>query len=102
MEFDQGLDNKYFPEYQTKLAKFFNVDCNTCTGFMKFGDLESGAIVTAHFKTMPYSANQYWYSDPYLIYDMTVEILHNGELTVEHVIKPEEVLESRKIFVPLF
>lgn len=102
MEFDKGLENPYFPEYRTRLARFFNTDCNTCTGFMKFGDLETGAIVTANFKTMPYSANQFWYSDPYLVYDMVVEIVHNGEYKVEHVIKAQDSLQSRRIFVPLF
>jgi hypothetical protein len=101
MEFDKGV-NPLFPEFKTRLAQFFNVDSNTCTGFMKFGDLDTGAIVTCHFKTMPVSANQYWYSDPYLVYDMTAEIVANGEYKVEHLIKADEVLKSRKIFVPLF
>ena len=51
---------------------------------------------------MPYSANQYFYADPFLVYDMVVEISHNGELHVEHVIKAEDVLKARRIFVPLF
>jgi hypothetical protein len=102
MEYDKGLDNPYFPEFRTRLARFFNTDTNTTTGFYKFGDLETGAIVTAHFKTMPYSANQYWYSDPFLVYDLMVEIQHEGKYQVEHIIKAEEVLKNRKIFVPLF
>ena len=102
MEFDKGLDNPYFPEYRTRLARFFNTDTNTCTGFMKFGDLETGASVTCHFKTMPISANQYYYSDPYFVYDMVVEVTNNGEYTVEHVIKAEETLQAKRIFVPLF
>ena len=102
MEYDKGLDNPYFPEYKTRLSRFFNVDTNTCTGFMKFGDLETGAIVTCHFKTMPTSANQYYYSDPFHVYDMVVEVANNGEYAVEHVIKAEEVLQGKRIFVPLF
>ena len=51
---------------------------------------------------MPYSANQYFYSDPYLFYDMVLEITHNGNYTVEHAIKAEDTLKARKIFVPLF
>ena len=102
MEYDKGLDNAYFPEYRTRLARFFNTDSNTCTGFMKFGDLENGSIVTAHFKTMPTSANQYFYSDPFYVYDMVVEIVNNGEYKAEHVIKAEEVLQGKRIFVPLF
>ncbi len=102
MEFDKGLDNPYFPEYRTRLARFFNSDCNTTTGFYKFGDLETGAIVTVHFKTMPYSSNQYTYSDPFLVYDMVVEIVCDGEYQVEHIIKAEETLTNKNIFVPLF
>lgn len=102
MEFDKGTENPFFPEYQTRLARFFNTDTNTCTGLYKFGDLETGAIVTVHFKTMPYSSNQYTYSDPFLIYDMVVEVNCEGEYFVEHIIKAEESLKNRKIFVPLF
>jgi hypothetical protein len=102
MEYDKGFDNPYFPEFKTRLARFFNTDTNTTTGFYKFGDLETGAIVTVHFKTMPYSANQYTYSDPFLVYDMVAEIQHEGKYTVEHLIKAEESLQNRRIFVPLF
>lgn len=102
IEYDKGLENAYFPEFRTRLARFFNTDTNTTTGFYKFGDLETGAIVTAHFKTMPYSANQYWYSEPFLVYDMVAEISCNGEYIVEHLIKAEETLKHKKIFVPLF
>jgi hypothetical protein len=102
MEYDKGLENPYFPEYRTRLSRFFNTDTNTTTGFYKFGDLETGAIVTVHFKTMPYSANQYWYSEPFLVYDMVAEISCNGEYIVEHIIKAEETLKHKKIFVPLF
>jgi hypothetical protein len=49
MEYDKGLENPYFPEYRTRLSRFFNTDTNTTTGFYKFGDLETGAIVTVHF-----------------------------------------------------
>jgi hypothetical protein len=101
-EFDKGLENPYFPEYRTRLARFFNTDTNTCTGFYKFGDLETGAIVTVHFKTMPISSNQYWYADPFMIYDMVVEINDNGNFITEHLIKAHEVLKHKKIFVPLY
>lgn len=54
MEYDKDLSSPYFPEYRTRLARFFNTDTNTTTGFMKYADLETGAIVTAnvriHFK----------------------------------------------------
>jgi len=102
MEYDKGNDNPYFPEYKGRLARFFNVDCNTCTGFIKFGDLESGAIITVHFKTMPYSAQQYWYSDPFLVYDMVIETSLNGNYEVEHTIKAEDTLKTKRIFIPLF
>ncbi len=102
MEFDKGLDNPYFPEYKTRISRFFNTDTGATTGFYKFGDLETGAIVTCHFKTMPYSANQYYYSDPYMVYDLVAEISCDGEYHVEHVIKAEEVLKNKRIFVPLF
>ena len=102
MEFDKGLDNPYFPQFRTRLARFFNSDTNTTTGFIKYGDFETGAVITVNFKTMPISANQYFYSDPFFVYDMVVEISCHGEYKVEHLIKAEEVLKSKRIFVPLF
>ena len=70
LEWDEGRSNPYFPEYRTPIAKFFNADTNTTTGTYKMGDVESGATMTVHFKTMPYSNNKYYWSDPFLIYDM--------------------------------
>lgn len=101
MEFDKGY-NPLFPQYNTGLARLFNVDSNTTTGYMKLGDLETGSIVTVNFKTMPYSANQFMWSDPFLIYDLSIEINNNGKIEIVHAIKAEDVLQSKKIFVPLF
>jgi hypothetical protein len=98
-EWDEGRENAYFPEYRTPVAKFFNTDCNTTTGRYKFGDVESGAMMTLHFKTMPFSNNKYNFTEPFLVYDMWAEITHNGKYTVEHLIKAEDVLKSKRIFV---
>jgi hypothetical protein len=103
IEFDKGMENlKDFPLYNTRLAKFFNADTNTCTGWLKIGDVETGAHVKLSFKTMPYSANTYWWTEPFLFYDMVAEITHDGEYKVEHLIKKEEVLQAKNPFVPLF
>lgn len=99
-EWDKGRDNPYFPEYKSAVNKFFNVDCNTTTGFYKFGDVESGATMTLHFKTMPYANNKFNFSEPFYVYDMWAEISHNGEFTTERIVKPEEVLRTKRIFVP--
>lgn len=98
-EWEEGRTNPLFPEYRTKVAKFFNVDCNTTVGRYKFGDVESGAMMTLHFKTMPFSDNKYNFSEPFMIYDMWAEVSHNGEYFTEHIIKAEETLKSKKIFV---
>jgi hypothetical protein len=98
-EWDQGRDNVYFPEYRTPMAKFFNVDSNTTTGRYKFGDVESGATMTLHFKTMPFSNNKYNFTEPFLVYDLWAEINHNGKYSVEHLIKAEETLKTKRIFV---
>ena len=98
-DWDQGRSNPYFPEYRTSLAKFFNVDCNTTTGFYKFGDVESGATMTLHFKTMPFANNRYNFSEPFLIYDLWAEVAKDGEVFKEHIIKAEEVLKTKRIFV---
>lgn len=98
-EFDKGTDNPLFPTYNTKTARFFNTDCNTTTGFYKFGDVESGAMMTLHFKTMPFANNKFHFSEPFLIYDMKAEITHEGELHTEHILKAEDVLKTKEIFV---
>ena len=83
-EFDEGRSNPYFPEYRTPVAKFFNVDTNATTGKYKFGDVESGAMMTLHFKTMPFSNNKYNFTEPFMVYDMWAEVNHNGKYFVEH------------------
>lgn len=98
-EWDKGLDNPYFPEYRTPLARFFNNDCNTTSGRYKFGDLESGAMMTLHFKTMPYANNKYHFSEPFMVYDMWAEVQHEGKYFTEHIVKAEEILKSKRIFV---
>lgn len=98
-EWDQGHNNPYFPEYRTPTAKFFNVDSNTSTGKYRFGDVETGATMTLHFKTMPFSNNKYNFTEPFLVYDLYAEINHNGKFWVEHLIKAEDTLKSKRIFV---
>jgi hypothetical protein len=97
-EWEAGLDNPYFPEYRTSVSKFFNVDMNTTTGRYKFGDVESGAMMTLHFKTMPYSNNKYSFTEPFMVYDMWAEVTHNGEYSTEHIIKAEEHLKAKRIY----
>lgn len=99
-EWDRGTDNAFFPEYKSTVAKFFNTDCNTTTGFFKFGDVETGATMTLNFKTMPYANNRYNMTEPFYVYDMQAEISHNGEFEKESLIKPEEVFKTKRIFVP--
>ena len=98
-EFDEGLDNPLFPEYRQPIARFFNTDMNTTTGRYKIGDVESGAMMTLHFKTMPYSNNKYMFTEPFLIYDMWAEVSHNGQVFTEQIVNHKDVLQSKKIFV---
>lgn len=46
LEYDSGIpDDAKFPEYRSKLWRFFNTDASFTTGFFKFGDVESGAVM---------------------------------------------------------
>lgn len=99
-EWDEGRSNPYFPEYRTKTAQFFNADTNTTTGMYKFGDVESGATMTLHFKTMPFSNNKYHFTEPFLIYDMYAEVSHNGQVFTETLVRAEDTLRTKGIFVP--
>merc|ERR1712160_166689 len=78
---------------------FFNTNMSTTTGSYKMGDVESGATMTVHFKTMPYSNNKFNFTEPFMVYDMWAEISHNGDYHVEHLIKAEEHLKTKSIFV---
>jgi len=98
-EWEEGLANPYFPEYRTPTAKFFNADMNTTIGNYKIGDVDSGATMTVHFKTMPYSNNKFNFTEPFMVYEMWAEISHNGEYHVEHMIKAEDHLKTKSIFV---
>ena len=44
MEYDEGYPEN-FPEFENKFWRFFNKDAMFCTGFFKFGDVESGATM---------------------------------------------------------
>ena len=55
--------------------------------------------MTLHFKTMPYSNNKYFFSDPFLVYDMWAEVNYEGNYFVEHLVKAEETLKTKRIFV---
>lgn len=47
LEFDEGYPcEQKFPEFKNKFWRFFNKDSHMCTGFYKFGDVESGATMT--------------------------------------------------------
>lgn len=98
-EFDSGRSEK-FPEYHTTSAKFFNVDSNSTTGMYKFGDVESGAMMTLNFKTMPYSNNKYNFSEPFLIYDMVAEVSHEGNVFTETLIAEADTFKTKAAFVP--
>lgn len=99
-EYDSGRENPLFPEANTTSARFFNNDTNCTTGMYKIGDVESGAMMTLNFKTMPYSNNKYHFSEPFLIYDMCAEVTHNGKAETVHVIRAEDTLKTKEIFVP--
>ena len=99
-EWDEGYGNPYLPEYKTNVAKFFNADTNSTTGMYKIGDVESGATMTLRFKTMPYSNNKYYFSEPYLVYDLHAEVSHNGNVFTEPLVKAEETLRTKRAFVP--
>jgi hypothetical protein len=88
------------PEYaKSTLAKVFNVDANTTTGFFKMCDVESDARMTVHFKTMPWSDQKYMCSHPFLICDLWAEINCKGVYEKVVLIDPKKV--NKKIFIIL-
>jgi hypothetical protein len=55
--------------------------------------------MTVNFKTMPYANNKYNLSEPFLVYDMNIDITHDGNVESEQLVKAEEVLKTKRIFV---
>jgi hypothetical protein len=98
-EYVPGLDHLQFPEFKQYSARFFNVDTNTTEGFYAMGDVESGATMRVMYKTMPYSSTRTFLSDPFLVYDLRVEINDNGNYIKEVVIDEQDVLKDKSIFV---
>ena len=82
------------------MAKFFNADSNSTAGMYKIGDVDSGAMMTLNFKTMPYSNNKYNFSEPYLVYDMVVEVTHEGNVFTETLVSQADTLKTKAVFVP--
>ena len=73
-------DTQKFPEFDNKLFKMFNTDGWFTKGTITYGDVDSGALATFKFKTMPIrKANRYLVGEPYYFYDLRAEVNHNGE-----------------------
>jgi len=66
----------------------------------KIGDVESGAMMTINFKTMPYANNKYNFTEPFLIYDMKADVVHDGKVFTETFCKAEDTLKTKSVFVP--
>ena len=61
----------------------------------KIGDVESGAMMTVHFKTMPYSNNKYNFTEPFLVYDLYADVTHNGKAFTETITRAEDTLKTK-------
>jgi len=61
----------------------------------KIGDVESGAMMTLHFKTMPYSNNKYNFTEPFLVYDLYADVTHNGKVFTETIARAEDTIKTK-------
>jgi hypothetical protein len=60
LEYDSGIpDDAKFPEYRSKLWRFFNTDAAFTTGFFRFGDVESGAVMTLKVYLLVFSSKPF-------------------------------------------
>mmetsp|Transcript_59087 Transcript_59087/g.68367 ORF Transcript_59087/g.68367 Transcript_59087/m.68367 type:complete len:300 (-) Transcript_59087:216-1115(-) len=101
LEYDKGFpDAEKFPEYKNKLYRFFNTDTSMCTGFFKFGDVESGATMTLSMKTMPVPGPfRYQVGEPFYFYDLRAHIHHNGTYKEVVLVNENEVLKNLRPFL---
>lgn len=100
-EYDVGFPNaEKFPEFNNKVFRFFNTDTSMCTGFFKFGDVESGAIMTLEFKTMPIAGKyRYQVGEPFYFYDLRAKIVHNGVFSEVVLVDEKESLKKVRPFL---
>jgi hypothetical protein len=101
LEYDKGLpDAQKFPEYNNKTWRFFNTDTSMCTGFFRFGDLESGAVMNLKIKTMPVPGKfRYQVGEPFFFYDLRAEITHKGTFKEVVLVDEKETLTKMRPFL---
>lgn len=102
-EYDTTIDTEKFPEYNNKTWRFFNTDTSMATGHFKFGDLDSGAVMTLKFKTMPAPGKfRYQVGEPFYFYDLRADIVHNGKFKEVVLVDEKETLKKLRPFLFLF
>jgi len=101
IEYDKGFgDAEKFPEYNNKVWRFFNRDTSMTTGFFKFGDVESGAVMNLKFKTMPAPGKyRYQVGEPFFFYDLRAEIKHDGVFQEVVLVDEKETLRKIRPFL---
>lgn len=98
-EYDKFNIQEYTEYSGSALARFFNVDCNTTTGYLKLCDLETDARMTVHFKTMPWSDQKYFCTHPFMFVDLWAEINCKG--VYEKIVFIDQKKVNKKIFIIL-
>lgn len=100
-EYDKGYpDAQKFPEYNNKVWRFFNNDTGMCSGYFRFGDLESGATMTLKIKTMPAPGKfRYQVGEPFFFYDLRAEITHKGTFKEVVLVDEKETLSKMRPFL---
>lgn len=73
-----------------------------CTGYFKFGDLESGATMNLKIKTMPVPGKfRYQVGEPYYFYDLRADITHKGIYKEVVLVDEKESLQKIRPFLYL-
>ena len=98
LEYDKGF--KDTDKFNNKVFRFFNNDPSMCTGFFKFGDVESNATMHLKMKTMPVAGQfRYQVGEPFFFYDLRAEITHNGKVEEVVLVDEKECLKKHRPFL---
>lgn len=104
LEYDAGFPcSEKFPEFNNKMFRFFNSDTSMTTGHFVFGDVESGAMMTLNFKTMPVAGKfRYQVGEPFYYYDVRAQINVNGVYKEVVLVDEAESLKKYRPYLFMF
>ena len=91
---------KKFPEFTNALFRFFSSDPSMTDGTITLGDVESNAVLSLNFKTMPVRGySLFKVGEPYFFYSVEGELYKDGVYEKIILVDEKETLERIRPFL---